>query len=130
MDKRDPCQTTSFGTGELIKQALDLGVQHIILGIGGSATNDGGAGMLQALGLRLLDKNGQSIGFGGTALSNLAEIQMADLDPRLQHVQIEVACDVNNPLCGERGASAIFGPQKGATPDVVKELDEAFSSFC
>ena len=129
MDKRDPCQTTSFGTGELIKQALDLGVQHIILGIGGSATNDGGAGMLQALGLRLLDKNGQSIGFGGAALSNLAEIQLADLDPRLQHVQIEVACDVNNPLCGERGASAIFGPQKGATPEMVKELDAALAHF-
>ena len=129
MDKRNPCQTTSFGTGDLIKQALDLGVQHIILGIGGSATNDGGAGMLQALGLRLLDKNGQSIGFGGAALSNLAEIKMADLDPRLQHVQIEVACDVNNPLCGERGASAIFGPQKGATPEMVKELDAALAQF-
>ena len=129
MDERNPCQTTSFGTGELIKQALDLGVQHIILGIGGSATNDGGAGMLQALGLRLLDKNGQSIGFGGAALSNLAEIQLADLDPRLQHVQIEVACDVNNPLCGERGASAIFGPQKGATPEMVKELDAALAHF-
>jgi glycerate kinase len=129
MDKRNPCQTTSFGTGELIKQALNLGVQHIILGIGGSATNDGGAGMLQALGLRLLDKNGQSIGFGGAALSNLAEIQLVDLDPRLQHVQIEVACDVNNPLCGERGASAIFGPQKGATPEMVKELDAALAHF-
>ena len=129
MDKRNPCQTTSFGTGELIKQALDLGVQHIILGIGGSATNDGGAGMLQALGLRLLDKNGQSIGFGGVELSNLAEIQMANLDPRLQHVQIEVACDVNNPLCGERGATAIFGPQKGATPEMVKELDTALAHF-
>ena len=129
MDKRNPCQTTSFGTGELIKQALDLGVQHIILGIGGSATNDGGAGMLQALGLRLLDKNGQSIDFGGAALSNLAEIQMADLAPRLQHVQMEVACDVNNPLCGERGASAIFGLQKGATPEIVKELDAALAHF-
>ena len=129
MDKRNPCQTTSFGTGELIKQALDRGVQHIILGIGGSATNDGGAGMLQALGLRLLDKNGQSIGFGGAALSNLAEIQLADLDPRLQHVQIEVACDVNNPLCGERGASAIFAPQKGATPEMVKVLDAALAHF-
>ena len=129
MDKRDPCQTTSFGTGELIKQALDLGVQHIILGIGGSATNDGGAGMLQALGLRLLDKNGQSIGFGGAELSKIAEIQMTDLDPRLQYVQIEVACDVNNPLCGERGASAIFGPQKGATPEMVKELDATLAHF-
>ena len=129
MDKRNPCQTTSFGTGELIKQALDLGVQHIILGIGGSATNDGGAGMLQALGLRLLDKHGQSIGFGGAALSNLAEIQLVDLDPRLQHVQIEVACDVNNPLCGEYGASAIFGPQKGATPEMMKALDAALAHF-
>ena len=129
IDKRNPCQTTSFGTGELIKQALDLGVQHIILGIGGSATNDGGAGMLQALGLRLLDKNGQSIGFGGAELSKIAEIQMTDLDPRLQYVQIEVACDVNNPLCGERGASAIFGPQKGATPEMVKELDAALAHF-
>ena len=129
MDKRNPCKTTSFGTGELIKQALDLGVQHLILGIGGSATNDGGAGMLQALGLHLLDKNGQSIGFGGAELSNLAEIQISDLDPRLQHVQIEVACDVNNPLCGERGASAIFGPQKGATPEMMKALDAALAHF-
>ena len=85
--------------------------------------------MLQALGLRLLDKNGQSIGFGGAALSNLTEIQLADLDPRLQHVQIEVACDVNNPLCGEQGASAIFGPQKGATPEMVKEPDAAAISI-
>ena len=129
MDKRNPCKTTSFGTGELIKQALDLGVQHLILGIGGSATNDGGAGMLQALGLHLLDKKGHSIGFGGAELSNLAEIQISDLDPRLQHVQIEVACDVNNPLCGEYGASAIFGPQKGATPEMMKALDAALAHF-
>ena len=129
MEKRNPCLTTSFGTGELIKQALDLNVRHIILGIGGSATNDGGVGMLQALGLRLLDKDGQSIGFGGAELANITEIQTAGLDPRLQQVQIEVACDVNNPLCGERGASAIFGPQKGATAEMVKQLDAALAHF-
>ncbi len=129
MEKRNPCLTTSFGTGELIKQALDLNVRHIILGIGGSATNDGGVGMLQALGLRLLDKDGQSIGFGGAELANITEIQTDGLDPRLQQVQIEVACDVNNPLCGERGASAVFGPQKGATAEMVKQLDAALAHF-
>ncbi|WP_314722838.1 glycerate kinase [Haemophilus pittmaniae] len=129
MEKRNPCLTTSFGTGELIKQALDLNVRHIILGIGGSATNDGGVGMLQALGLRLLDKGGQPIGFGGAELANITEIQADGLDPRLQQVQIEVACDVNNPLCGERGASAIFGPQKGATAEMVRQLDAALAHF-
>lgn len=129
MEKRNPCLTTSFGTGELIKQALDLNVRHIILGIGGSATNDGGVGMLQALGLRLLDKGGQPIGFGGAELANITEIQADGLDPRLQQVQIEVACDVNNPLCGERGASAIFGPQKGATAEMVTQLDAALAHF-
>ena len=129
MEKRNPCLTTSFGTGELIKQALDLNVRHIILGIGGSATNDGGVGMLQALGLRLLDKDGQSIGFGGAELANITEIQTDGLDPRLQQVQIEVACDVNNPLCGKRGASAIFGPQKGATAEMVRQLDAALAHF-
>ena len=129
MEKRNPCLTTSLGTGELIKQALDLNVRHIILGIGGSATNDGGVGMLQALGLRLLDKGGQPIGFGGAELANITEIQTDGLDPRLQQVQIEVACDVNNPLCGERGASAIFGPQKGATAEMVTQLDAALAHF-
>lgn len=128
-DKRNPLKTTSFGTGELIKQALDLGVTHFILGIGGSATNDGGVGMLQALGVRFLDKQGQDIAFGGAALGEIAQIQTAGLDPRLQKVQIEVACDVNNPLCGEKGASAIFGPQKGATPEMVQTLDAALANF-
>lgn len=128
-EKRNPLLTTSYGTGELIKQALDLGVENFILGIGGSATNDGGVGMLQALGMQCLDAQGKSIGFGGAELARIAKIDVQQLDPRLQQVHIEVACDVNNPLCGERGASAIFGPQKGATPDMVKQLDAALSHF-
>ena len=128
-EKRNPSLTTSYGTGELIKQALDLGVENFILGIGGSATNDGGVGMLQALGMQCLDAQGKSIGFGGAELARIAKIDVQQLDPRLQQVHIEVACDVNNPLCGERGASAIFGPQKGATPDMVKQLDAALSHF-
>ncbi|WP_109077859.1 glycerate kinase [Aggregatibacter kilianii] len=128
-EQRNPLNTTSYGTGELIKHALDLGVQHIILGIGGSATNDGGVGMLQALGIRFLDAQQQEIGYGGAQLANIAQIEMTNLDPRLAQVHIEVACDVNNPLCGERGASAIFGPQKGATPDMVAQLDAALAHF-
>lgn len=128
-EKRNPCLTTSFGTGEIIKQALDLGVEKFILGIGGSATNDGGVGMLQALGMQFLDKSGKEIGFGGAQLEALDTINLQHLDPRLQQVQIEVACDVNNPLCGERGASAIFGPQKGATPEMVQQLDNALNHF-
>ncbi|MBN6065638.1 glycerate kinase [Aggregatibacter actinomycetemcomitans] len=128
-EQRNPLHTTSYGTGELIKRALDLGVQHIILGIGGSATNDGGVGMLQALGIRFFNAQQQDIGYGGAALAQIARIDMAALDPRLAHVRIEVACDVNNPLCGERGASAIFGPQKGATPEMVAQLDAALAHF-
>lgn len=128
-EKRNPLLTTSFGTGELIKHALDLGVEKFILGIGGSATNDGGVGMLQALGLQCLDAAGKQIGFGGAQLANIVRIDVSQLDPRLQQVHIEVACDVNNPLCGERGASAIFGPQKGATPEMVHQLDAALAHF-
>lgn len=131
-EKRNPLLTTSYGTGELIKLALDLGVESFILGIGGSATNDGGVGMLQALGMQCLDSQDKPIGFGGAELANIVKIdvqQLDPLDPRLQQVHIEVACDVNNPLCGECGASAIFGPQKGATPEMVKQLDAALSHF-
>lgn len=126
-EKRNPLLTTSYGTGELIKLALDLGVESFILGIGGSATNDGGVGMLQALGMQCLDSQDKPIGFGGAELANIVKIDVQQLDPRLQQVHIEVACDVNNPLCGECGASAIFGPQKGATPEMVKQLDAALS---
>lgn len=127
--QRDPLITTSFGTGELIRHALDKGVDHIIIGIGGSATNDGGAGMMQALGARLLDTSGQQIGHGGGALAGLASIDIDALDARLQRCRIEVACDVTNPLTGKEGASAIFGPQKGATPALVQQLDQALAHY-
>ncbi|TYA50596.1 glycerate kinase [Aggregatibacter actinomycetemcomitans] len=128
-EQRNPLHTTSYGTGGLIKRALALGVQHIILGIGGSATNDGGVGMLQALGIRFLNFQQQEIGYGGAQLAQLAQIDMNALEPRLAQVHIEAACDVNNPLCGERGASAIFGPQKDATPEMVAQLDVALAHF-
>lgn len=121
--QRNPLQTTTFGTGELIKAVLDKGVNHIIVGIGGSATNDGGIGMAQALGIKFLDNSGKEIGYGGGALARLASIDISAVDPRLADIKLEVACDVDNPLCGEKGASAIFGPQKGATPAMVQQLD-------
>ncbi|ANR78594.1 glycerate kinase [Kosakonia sacchari] len=127
--KRDPLITTSWGTGELIRHALDAGVKHIIIGIGGSATNDGGAGMVQALGAKLLDENGQQIALGGAALETLARIDTAQLDKRLAECRIEVACDVTNPLTGKEGASAVFGPQKGATPEMIARLDKALGHY-
>ncbi|GKX63030.1 glycerate kinase [Pragia fontium] len=123
VNKRNPMTTTSYGTGELIVEALNRGVKHCIIGIGGSATNDGGAGMVQALGAKLLDENGQSIGFGGGALSKLRRIDISTMDKRIKECRFEVACDVTNPLTGEHGASAIFGPQKGATPEMIEQLD-------
>lgn len=120
---RNPLITTTYGTGELILAALDLGVRDFIIGLGGSATNDGGAGMLQALGVKLLDCTGFSIGKGGQALSALEHIDVSDLEPRLKECRFTVACDVTNPLTGPQGASAIFGPQKGATPGMVELLD-------
>lgn len=128
--QRDPLITTTFGTGELIRDALDAGVRHIILGVGGSATNDGGVGMVQALGGRFTDKDGIEIGFGGGALKQLAHIDLGALDARLSQCIIEVACDVTNPLIGPKGASAIFGPQKGATPELVALLDANLAHYC
>ncbi|WP_333602460.1 glycerate kinase [Atlantibacter hermannii] len=127
--RRDPRITTSWGTGELIRHALDAGVRHIIIGLGGSATNDGGAGMVQALGAGFLDAQGEQIAGGGEALSQLERIDTRRLDPRLAECRIEVACDVTNPLTGEEGATAVFGPQKGATPDMVRQLDEALTHY-
>ncbi|WP_437612481.1 glycerate kinase [Erwinia sp. V71] len=127
--QRDPLITTSWGTGELIRNALDKGVQHFIIGIGGSATNDGGSGMVQALGARLLDKHGQQIGYGGGSLNDLASIDLSQMDTRLGQCRVEVACDVTNPLTGKEGASAIFGPQKGATPELVEQLDQALAHY-
>lgn len=128
-EKRNPLLTTTRGTGELIRSALDQGVEHIIIGIGGSATNDGGAGMIQALGGRLLDQSGQEIAPGGGHLSELAVIDLSLLDSRLKKVKIDVACDVDNPLTGPKGASAVFGPQKGATAEMVQQLDKNLSHY-
>lgn len=128
-DDRNPLLTTSYGTGELIRCALDHGVKYCIIGIGGSATNDGGAGMVQALGARLLDDNGDAIGFGGSQLAKLARIDIGGLDARIRGCQFEVACDVSNPLTGDEGASAVFGPQKGATPAMIRELDVALKHY-
>ncbi|WP_110798184.1 glycerate kinase [Cronobacter sakazakii] len=127
--QRDPRITTSYGTGELILAALERGVEAIIIGIGGSATNDGGAGMMQALGARFLDGEGRELAPGGAALARLERLDLSALDPRLAQVSVTAACDVDNPLCGEKGASAVFGPQKGATPEMVSELDTALRRF-
>lgn len=123
-EKRNPYITTTYGTGQLMLKALEQNVEEIILGIGGSATNDGGAGMLQALGAKLLDKNGNEIGFGGYELSKLDKIDFSNLDKRLKNIKILVACDVTNPLTGKNGSSYIFGKQKGATPEMIEVLDE------
>ena len=128
-EERNPYITTTYGTGQLIKAALDYGCDEIIIGIGGSATNDGGAGMIQALGASMLDSDGRELFFGGKALKDLHTINLDNMDPRLGATKITVACDVDNPLCGERGASAIYGPQKGASPEMVKELDAALANF-
>ncbi|KNC93515.1 glycerate 2-kinase [Trabulsiella odontotermitis] len=127
--QRNPLLTTSRGTGELILQALDHGAQNIIIGIGGSATNDGGAGMMQALGASLCDANGTAIGFGGGCLMSLNAIDISQLDPRLKNCSIRVACDVTNPLTGESGASRIFGPQKGASEAMIAELDRNLEHY-
>ncbi|SEQ66796.1 glycerate kinase [Basfia succiniciproducens] len=129
MEKRNPLITTTYGVGELILSALDFGVRHFIVGLGGSATNDGGAGMLQALGVKLLDEQGKSLGYGGAELARLSKIDFSTMDCRLAECKFDVACDVTNPLVGENGASATFGPQKGATPQMVKQLDEALSHY-
>ncbi|TQQ48272.1 glycerate kinase [Vibrio cholerae] len=127
--QRDPKLTTSFGTGELIRHALDQGVTKLIIGLGGSATNDGGVGMLAALGARFTNADGEPIQLTGGGLRELTHIDLQDFDPRLQHCDILVACDVNNPLCGDKGASAVFGPQKGATPEDIQLLDGALRQF-
>ncbi|MDR8523207.1 glycerate kinase [Shewanella fidelis] len=128
-ESRNPLITTSYGTGELIVDALNRGIEHIIIGLGGSATNDGGAGMAQAIGAHLLDDTGKAIATGGAALAQLATIDLKDLHPLITKCSFEVACDVNNPLCGNKGASAIFGPQKGATPQMVEQLDAALGHY-
>ncbi|MGH8498381.1 MAG: glycerate kinase [Methylococcales bacterium] len=129
--KRDPLKTTTYGTGQLILDAIESGATEIIIGIGGSSTNDAGSGMAQALGVRYLDKDGNVLSqyAAGGMLDRIAKIDVSGLDSRLRKISIQVACDVDNPLCGERGASAVFGPQKGASPEVVKTLDSNLSRF-
>ncbi|GMA42693.1 hypothetical protein GCM10025853_16100 [Tetragenococcus halophilus subsp. halophilus DSM 20339] len=125
----DPFKTTSFGTGELIKKALDYGVEEIFIGIGGSATNDGGAGAVQALGVSLKDSYGEEIGFGAEELNRIFSIEMKHLDKRINDVSINILSDVTNPLCGEKGASYIYGPQKGALEEDLPVLDEILENY-
>ena len=127
--KRNPLITTTFGTGELIRDALDHNVEEIIIGLGGSSTNDGGSGMAQALGAQLLDKNNHQISFGGGNLDKLDKIDISNLDSRLGNVKIILASDVTNPLIGEDGASKVFGPQKGATPKMVEKLENNLQHY-
>lgn len=121
--KRDPLKATTYGTGELIRSALDHGCRKIVIGLGGSATNDGGVGMAQALGYRFTDAQGLELGFGGGELSRLKTIDASSRDRRIDECEIVAACDVRNPLCGKTGASAVYGPQKGASPEMVGILD-------
>ncbi|ATO46579.1 hypothetical protein C5L30_001034 [Companilactobacillus farciminis] len=126
---QNPYVTTTFGTGELIKSAIQKGAKTIIIGIGGSATNDGGAGMAQALGAHLLDDKGEELQYGGAMLKKLDHIDISEMLPELKDVKVVIASDVTNPLTGENGASHVFGPQKGANPEMVDFLDEALSHY-
>ena len=121
--KRNPMNTTTYGVGETIRHAMDQGYREFIVGLGGSSTNDGGLGMLEALGFRFLDGQGESVGPYGRDLERIERVDCSGADPRLQECVFELACDVNNPLCGSNGASAVFGPQKGADPQMVQQLD-------
>ncbi|KRL67479.1 glycerate kinase [Companilactobacillus versmoldensis] len=128
-ETKDPYVTTTYGTGQLIKAAIETGAKTIVIGIGGSATNDGGAGMAQALGAKLLDKNGQELAYGGKALVDLEKIDIGQMMPELSDVKVIIASDVTNPLTGEKGASNVFGPQKGATPEMISVLDKSLSHY-
>ncbi len=128
-EKRNPLLTTTYGTGQLIHAALDAGCRRLIIGIGGSATNDGGAGMAEALGVRLLNTAGEPVAHGGGGLSELATVDITHLHPAIAETETVVACDVNNPLTGPEGASHVYGSQKGATPDMIETLDENLTHF-
>ncbi len=127
--RRDPGVTTTRGTGELVRDALGRGARELLLGIGGSATNDGGSGLATALGVRFLDSAGHELPPGGLALARLARLDRSGLEPRLAEVTVRVACDVDNPLLGERRASRVYGPQKGASPEMVEQLDAALANY-
>lgn len=121
---RNPLNTTTYGVGKMIRDAIDQGCRHFIIGIGGSATNDGGIGMLQALGYEMLDKYGKQVPFGAKGLAKLVTVSDENVIPELRECTFEVACDVKNPLCGKQGCSAVFGPQKGATPEMIVQMDD------
>lgn len=127
--EKNPLLATSYGVGEMINDAIQRGCRNFIIGIGGSVTNDGGIGMLKALGVRFLDENGEDAGEGGQALAKVARIDVSGMNPLLKECHIQVACDVNNPLCGENGSTCVYGPQKGVTEDMKKTLDEAMAHF-
>lgn len=127
--EKNPLLATSYGVGEMINDAIQRGCRNFIIGIGGSVTNDGGIGMLKALGVRFLDENGEDAGEGGQALAKVARIDVSGMNPLLKECHIQVACDVNNPLCGENGSTYVYGPQKGVTEDMKKTLDEAMVHF-
>lgn len=127
--ERNPTLTSSYGTGELIRVALEAGAKQILVALGGSATNDAGAGLLAALGVRWLDRHGHPIPPGGLALASVAQVDLSGLDSRCRETSFRVACDVTNPLLGPNGASHVFGPQKGATPDVVEQLEVALTQW-
>lgn len=126
---RNPLHTTTYGVGELIRDAITNDCRNFIVGIGGSATNDGGIGMLQALGYEFLDKNGQPVPFGAGGLSLIETIKDVHVIPELKECHFKIACDVTNPLCGPQGCSAIFGPQKGATPDMICQMDQWLATY-
>ena len=128
-EQRDPLKTTTYGVGELIRDALGHGCREFLIGIGGSATNDGGAGMLSALGFRFLDKDGKEIPLGAEGLAQLHSVDATGVNPELSDCKFRVACDVSNPLCGENGCSAIFGPQKGGRPDSIRQMDRWLESY-
>ena len=127
--EKNPLLATSYGVGEMINDAIQRGCRNFIIGIGGSVTNDGGIGMLKALGVRFLDENGEDAGEGGQTLAKVARIDVSGMNPLLKECHIQVACDVNNPLCGENGSTYVYGPQKGVTEDMKKTLDEAMAHF-
>lgn len=128
-EKKNPLFTTTYGVGEMIRDAIEKGCRKFVVGIGGSATNDGGIGMLQALGYDFLDSKGNAVPYGAKGLEALAEIRKEHVLPELTQCEFKVACDVTNPLCGPLGASAVYGPQKGATPEMVREMDQWLADY-
>ncbi|OAA87606.1 glycerate kinase family protein [Clostridium ljungdahlii] len=128
-EKRNPLITTTYGTGQLIRDCLNHNIKKLLVGIGGSSTNDGGVGAIQALGGKFTNRDGKEIGFGGGELGKIEKIDLTNFDVRLKDVKLEVACDVTNPLCGKEGASNVFGPQKGATPEMIKVLDDNLKHY-